>query len=166
MTTGAMDTSLATSKAMCIAFVGPVFPGNSPLSRLGERLITRAPSCGIETIRHQEIQYIHVVVTPHGSSCTVYNPFPSTYPADVFMLYLGSDGLYHHRFPRTPRAIQHDRFQVVLRFQRGLELPEHKAGRQAGNERHIHTFSHAVEVALTNPAFLQGFFKAGRRGVI
>lgn len=31
---------------MCNALVGPVLPGKSPLSLLGERLITRAPSCG------------------------------------------------------------------------------------------------------------------------
>ncbi|CAN0014123.1 unnamed protein product [Laminaria digitata] len=31
---------------MCSAFVGPVLPGNKPFSLLGERLITRAPSCG------------------------------------------------------------------------------------------------------------------------
>lgn len=44
ITTGAMAGSLATLNAMCKSFVGPVFPGNSPFSRLGERLITKAPS--------------------------------------------------------------------------------------------------------------------------
>lgn len=49
-----METSLATSNAMCIALVGPVFPGNSPLSLLGERLIAKAPSCRVHVEKEKD----------------------------------------------------------------------------------------------------------------
>ena len=86
-------------------------------------------------------------------------------PPAFFMQYLGSDGLYHHRLPRPPRPVQHDRFQVVLRFQRGLELPKERS-RQAT----VHTFTAQIlninqrmlyQAGAANKPDLPGFFNAG-----